>query len=204
METKTPEKKPKTPKKATHELYDWVESILAGLIIVITVLTFLVRGTRVDGGSMLPTLEDAQFLAITHIYSELRHNDIVVVYAKDIDGYGQGRAVIKRVIGLPGDVISIDTQSGKVFRNGSALPIEYKNGLVYEDGHIISDLTRSRSDMPEDAELIVPENSLFIMGDNRNSSKDSRDSSVGMVDENYVIGRVLLRITPFEKFGTVE
>jgi len=204
MEEKNPVKKSKPKKKPLHELYDWTESILAGLILVITVLTFLIRGTRVEGGSMLPTLEDTQFLAITHLYSELKHNDIVVVYAKDIDGYGQGRAVIKRVIGLPGDVISLDSQNGTVYRNGNALPLEYKDGLIYEDGHIISDLTRSRSDMLDGVELTVPENSLFIMGDNRNSSKDSRDSSVGMVDENYVIGRVLLRITPFEKFGTVD
>ncbi|MCL2018499.1 MAG: signal peptidase I [Oscillospiraceae bacterium] len=205
MESKT-DVKIKAVRKPLRELYDWAESILIGLITVVVVLTFAIRGTRVDGASMLPTLEDSQFLAISNLYCTLNYNDIVVVYAKDIDLSigGGGRPVIKRVIGLEGDRIGIDSQSGVVYRNGEALPIEIIGGIIYEDGHTIKELTRNRGDMYEDAEWVVPSNSIFVMGDNRNNSKDSRSEDVGMVNENYVIGKVLFRVTPFDKFGQVK
>jgi signal peptidase I len=204
QETKTI-KKPIKLKLIMREIYDWADSILFALIMVIVILVFVVRGTRVEGPSMLPTLENAQFLAITHLYTSLEHNDIVVVYSKNIDGAdAPGRNIIKRVIGLPGDTIALDTAAGRVYRNSEALPIEYIDGSVYENGHLISEETRSRSDMPEGAVWIVPENHIFVMGDNRNYSKDSRSSEVGMIDMNYIIGRVLFRVTPFEKFGPVS
>jgi signal peptidase I len=198
----------KRKKFAARELYDWAESVLAAFIAVIIILVFVVRGTRVEGGSMIPTLHDSQFLAISHIYSELSYNDIVVIYAKDVEvnpGTGEyGKPIIKRVIGLPGDTIYIDTGNGMIYRNGTALPTENRGGVIYEDGHVISDYTRNRYDVPEGATLTVPANHIFVMGDNRNLSKDSRSRDVGMVDQNYVIGRVIIRITPFNQFGAVD
>jgi signal peptidase I len=198
-------KKPKVFKKILKEIYEWTESILFALIVVIFILTFIARGTRVEGDSMLPTLEDAQFLAISHLYTSLKHGDIVVVYSPTIDGPASaGRNVIKRVIGIPGDTISIDTAEGVVYRNGEALPIEYReDGAIFENGYTISDVTRARFDMPEGGVWEVPENHIFVMGDNRNSSKDSRSNDVGMIDTNYVIGRVIFRVTPWSEFGRV-
>ncbi|MCL2638050.1 MAG: signal peptidase I [Oscillospiraceae bacterium] len=191
-------------KKVLNEFYEWTESILFALIMVIVILTFIIRGTRVDGDSMLPTLEDSQFLTISHLYTELRHGDIVVVFAKDIDGTNSnGRNVIKRVIGLPGDTVRIDTAAGLVYRNGEALPVEFRDGLVYENNYTISDTTRTRFDIPEGVDWLVPENHVFVMGDNRNYSKDSRSGDVGMIDMNYVIGRVIFRVTPFSELGRV-
>jgi signal peptidase I len=139
------------------------------------------------------------------VYDRLKHNDIVVIYATGIPaGDGTyGKPIIKRVIGLPGDTIRIDTVEGVVYRNSAALPLSELRGTIYEDGHVIADYTRSRFDMPVTDELLVPDNCIFVMGDNRNNSKDSRDRSVGMVDKNYVIGKVLLRVTPFERLGQV-
>jgi signal peptidase I len=191
-------------KKVLNEIYEWTESILFALIAVIVILTFIIRGTRVEGDSMLPTLEDTQFLAISHLYTSLKHNDIVVVYAKDIDGaLSDGRNVIKRVIGVPGDTISIDTEAGLIYRNGEALPVEYRDGVIYEAGHMIYDVTKARFDMQAGVVWTVPENHIFVLGDNRNNSKDSRSSDVGMIDTNYVIGRVVFRVTPFSEVGRV-
>jgi len=206
MEETAVVKKTNTLRKAMCELYEWVEIFIFVLVMVIAFLTFVARGTIVEGDSMLPTLKDSQFLVLSHLYTSLEHNDIVVVYAKDIStGIGEsGRNIIKRVIGLPGDTISIDFTEGIIYRNGEALPIEYKNGLILENNHTINDITRVRYDMPEGAVLTVPENSVFVMGDNRNHSKDSRSSDVGMVEQNYVVGKVVFRITPLSEIGTVD
>jgi len=211
MEAKKPKKR--KFRSAVRELYDWTESILIALLMVIVVLTFAVRGTVVDGDSMFPTLEDSQFLALARVYgaldaiAPLKHNDIVVLYAKDLydenDG-SYGKPIIKRVIGMPGDLISIDTYEGVVYRNGEPLETEYIDGILYEDGHVINDYTRDVHNMREGVTLQVPEHHIFVLGDNRNISVDSRSSSVGMVDMNYIIGRVLFRITPFEHFGIVK
>jgi signal peptidase I len=192
-------------KKALNEIYEWTESILFALIMVVVILTFIVRGTRVEGDSMLPTLEDRQFLAISRLYTSLRHGDIVVVVAENIDGINaEPRNVIKRVIGLPGDTISIDAEAGLVYRNGEALPVEYRDNLIYENGYTINDVTKALFSMPQGAEWTVPENHIFVMGDNRNCSKDSRSSDVGMIDTNYVIGRVVFRLTPASELGQVN
>ncbi|MCL1823885.1 MAG: signal peptidase I [Oscillospiraceae bacterium] len=194
--------------KAIKEFYDWAESILFALIGVVAVLTFVVRGTVVDGPSMIPTLENEQFLSFTHIYKSLNYNDIVIAHAKDLpnDNGGIGKNVIKRVIGLPGDTISIDPVEGAVYRNGEKLPTEVVNGVIYEDGHMISDYTRTlRDNMPEfPYSVTVPENHIFVMGDNRNHSRDSRDSEIGMIEMNYVIGKAFLRLTPFKSFGFIN
>jgi len=196
----------KKAKKPLLEVYDWSESFLAAIIAVLVVLTFVVRGTTVDGDSMIPTLHNRQFLVMSRIYSTPRHNDIVVIFAHNMvadDGRSYGKPIIKRVVGLPGDTISIDSEAGIVYRNGEALPLEFRDGILYEDGHIINDYTSRRFDMQPGTELTVPDNHIFVMGDNRNNSVDSRDNSVGMVERNYVIGKVFFRLTPADKFGLV-
>jgi signal peptidase I len=198
-------KKTNIPKKIMHELYEWVEVFIFVLACVIAFLTFVARGTIVEGDSMLPTLEDKQFLLISHLYTSLNHGDIVVIYAKDIEtGFGMtGRNVIKRVIGLPGDTIRIDTEAGLVYRNDEPLPVERRDGSIFENNYTISSETKTRFDMPDGIVWTVPENCIFVLGDNRNHSKDSRSSDVGMIEQNYVIGRVVFRITPLSEIGTV-
>jgi signal peptidase I len=202
VKTETPPKK----KKALLETYDWTESILAAFLAVIVCLTFVVRGTVVDGDSMLPTLQNNQFLVLSRIYNNPEHGDIVVVFAPNMvsdNGRSYGKTLIKRVIGIPGDRISIDSDEGIVYRNGEPLDVTEINGVLYEDGYVIRQRTYTRHSMAPGAEMVVPENHLFIMGDNRNNSIDSRANEVSMVEMNYVVGKVILRLTPLEHFGTV-
>jgi len=206
MQETTTVNKPKSSKKVLLEIYDWGESLLAAAIAVIVILTFMVRVTIVDGDSMLPTLRDNQFLALSRIYNAPKHNDIVVIFAQGMvadDGISYGKPIIKRVVGLPGDTISIDSEAGVIYRNGEPLTLEYIDGFLHENGHRISDYTYMRRDIPEGAELVVPDYHVFVLGDNRNNSIDSRANNVGMVELNYVIGKVLFRITPFDLFGPV-
>ena len=187
-----------------NEAFDWVESIIIAVIAIILIFTFLVRVTSVDGSSMYPTLVDQERLLVTDMFYSPSYNDIVILQANGLvnDRGEYGKPIVKRVIGLPGDTISIDFNNGIVYRNGEALETEVIDGLIYEDGHTINEYTYNSIDFT--GEVTVPAGCIFVMGDNRNRSTDSRSRLVGMVDENYIIGKAFLRITPFSKFGTIN
>ena len=115
------------------------------------------------------------------------YGDIVVV-----DGYtSYGKPLVKRVIGKGGDTINIDFAAGIVYRNGVALDEPYTAEPTYLYESV---------DFP----ITVPDGCLFVMGDNRNNSTDSRDSRVGCVDERDIMGAAMLRILPFGKIGAAE
>lgn len=184
---------------AANEIFDWMESILMAIIAIVLVFTFIVRINTVDGESMLPSLVPGQKLLVTDLFYSPDYNDIVIVQAAQLDG---GKPIVKRVIGLPGDTIMIDFFSGTVYRNGTALDIETVGGVIYEDGHAINTLTNLNQDMASGKEYVVPEGKYFVMGDNRNNSKDSRLLSViGFIDENYIAGHAIFSIFPFDSFG---
>lgn len=151
---------------------------------------------------MKPTLQDMERLLITDFAYTPERNDIVVVWTEGLFNERNnewGKAIVKRVIGVPGDTISLDITAGAVYRNGEKLPQEIKGGILYEDGHPINDYTTVSWDMPD--EITVPEGYVFVMGDNRNDSIDSRDSRVGLVNVNNIIGKAYLRVAPFDSFG---
>lgn len=187
---------------AVKEVFDWIETLIMAMIFIIVLFTFVIRVNTVEGESMLPTLNDGQKLLVTDLFYTPSYNDIVIVQAAKLDG---GKPIIKRVIGLPGDRISIDFTAGTVYRNGEALKIETKNNIIYEDGHKINALTTRNLEMASGQEYTVPENCYFVLGDNRNRSTDSRAlSSVGYVDKNYIAGRVIFSIFPFNSIGFIE
>lgn len=201
------------------ELYDWFDNIFYGLLLVLLVFVLITRTSSVDGDSMVPTLENGQLLLVSDFAYTPAYNDIVVCWTESeylLNQNGEpGKAIVKRVIGLPGDTISIDYYEGKVFRNGELLPVTFtdekmtvvENGKektvnkIYEDGHLIKDTTRLEEG--RGGEFTVPEGSLFVMGDNRNNSTDSRSAIIGFIDRRYVVGRAYLRLFPFNKFGTL-
>lgn len=183
------------------EIYDWFDSIFYGLLILTLVFVLVTRTTTVDGTSMLPTLEDKQLLMVSDFAYTPTYNDIVVVWSDTLPNAndGVGKAIVKRVIGLPGDTISIDYWAGTVTRNGEVLEITQKDGQLYEDGHMINDTTRTDEGLGGD--FTVPEGCLFVMGDNRNGSTDSRSRLIGFIDRRNVVGKAYLRVYPFDTFG---
>ena len=203
-ETERTEEPEKKKGNIAAEIFDWFDTILCSVIAVIVIFTFFTRLSSVDGSSMNPTLEDKERLLITNMCYTPKHNDIVVLWAENLinDEGGLGKAVVKRVVGTSGDKIRIDFDEGIVYRNGEALPLEVKDGLLYEDGHTINDYTRRPLDFS--GEVTVPEGYVFVLGDNRNNSRDSRDRVIGLVDERLIAGRVYLRVAPFDKFGGVN
>ena len=173
------------PEKASKfhiGIFETVDSLKGAIIAVFIVFCLVFRAVGVSGTSMVPTLNDGDWLAITGITADLRHGDIVVV----TQPWNRNIPIIKRVIGLPGDTIFIDFENGIVYRNGKMLSEPY----IAEPTHKYYDV-----EFP----LTVPEGKIFAMGDNRNDSLDSRSSQIGLIDERYVLGRAFFRF--FEDTG---
>ena len=187
-------------KRAAAEAMDWFDTVINSIAAIVVIFALVTRLSTVDGDSMNPTLNHQEHLMITDFCYVPEHNDIVVVWNDNL--YNEftsdwGKAIVKRVIGLPGDTVRVDIDEGAVYRNGEKLETEIIGDTLYEDGHPILDYTIR----PNNMEVTVPEGYVFVMGDNRNNSIDSRDDRVGFVDMNYIIGKAYLRVAPLERFG---
>ena len=190
------EKKNKKKKKeqvppevqARREAYDWIQSLISALLICVLVFVFVLRIMDVHGTSMFPTLNNGDKVLVSDLFYEPARGDIVV-FKKD--SYDDNKALVKRVVAVAGDVVNIDFEKGVVYVNVEALEEYYIDVLTTTKIDFIGPQT-------------VPDNCLFVMGDNRNASTDSRDKRIGMVDKRLVIGKVLLVVYPFESFGSVE
>lgn len=189
------------PWSASAEVYSWLDTLMHSLLAVIFIFLLFAKMSTVDGTSMLPTLEDQQRLVISDLFYKPAYNDIVVLWCDGLPNGsgGYGKAIVKRVVGLPGDKIYIDFANGYVYRNGELLEIEVRDGVLYEDGHIINTYTNEEEGRGN--EFTVPADHLFVMGDNRNGSTDSRSEWVGDVDIRNVIGKAFWRVWPFDRFS---
>jgi signal peptidase I len=180
--------KEKEPIKSV--VYDWLEVIAFSIAIVLLVFTFVGRLTTVDGDSMYPTLKHGEQLIISNLFYEPQNGDIVVV--QEQNGYFKG-PIVKRIIAKGGQTIRFDFENWKVWVDGELLEEDYINYQPW--------FPMQSDGCPE--ELVVPEGYLFVMGDNRNGSTDSRNMSiVGFVSEDEVMGRVIFRLTG--RFGKVS
>ena len=168
---------------------DWIKTIVISLVIALAI-TLIVRPTLVKGYSMFPTISENDYLLInkiSYLKSEPEHGDIIVFKTELADVDGKGKDLIKRVIGVEGDIIEIS--DGIVYRNYEKLEENYING----------DYTPTEVDA-----TTIEEGHIFVMGDNRPNSLDSRDAKVGQVDVDDIKGKVLVRLFPFNKIGTFK
>ncbi len=170
------------------EIFDWVQNITFILSAIVLIFIFFVRIVGVDGDSMLPTLHDKDWLITSNFLYEPEKGDIVVLSK---DSFLDGKMIVKRVIATEGQEIDIDFRNGIVFIDGKEIKEPY-----------IADKTKRRLDFEFPA--TVPEDCVFVMGDNRNHSADSRDSTLGMVHKSNILGRVILRVFPIKDFGQVN
>ena len=159
------------------------------IIIIAFLIAFLLRAyvfdiTKVDGTSMYPTLADKDTLVTSKItggVQGLRRGDIVVLNAPDVPG----EDYIKRIIGLPNEELTIS--GGKVYINGNLLTEPYLDNVL-TDG---------------DIDVIIPDGFYFVMGDNRDSSRDSRMEEIGLISVDDINGHALFRILPLKTFGSL-
>lgn len=169
---------------------EFIKDVIIALVIVFAI-TLVIKPTIVKEKSMEPTLYGNDYLIINKLaYIKKDHpnyGDIIVFKSNmdNEDGTGK-KLLIKRVIGVEGDTISI--VDGKVYRNGVELNEPYVHGQATEDNEGLD---------IKDAK--VGDDELFLMGDNRAVSLDSRSESVGMVDEETVVGKAIVRLYPFNK-----
>lgn len=162
--------------------YDWASSLMSALIVVALIFCFLFRIVTVDGESMTNTLQHGDNLIMISRFYQLDYGDVVVI------NYQESEPLIKRVIGMAGDVIDIDDE-GQVYRNGTALDEPYiRDGIT--------------SQMTAQLPYTVPQGSVYAMGDNRLESKDSR--MLGAFSTDDVLGVVVYRISPYERIGRFE
>ena len=169
------------------ELYEWLLSVVTAVLIVVLLFTFGVRMMGVKGPSMRQTLQDGDRLLVLNapLAGEYRRGDIVIARK---DTFSDD-PIVKRVIAVGGQTVDIHFHAGVVYVDGVALEEDYINDLTYTD---------EGTDFP----LTVPEGSVFLMGDNRNMSTDSREPRIGTVDTRYLIGRAFFLAFPGETAGT--
>lgn len=168
-------------------LFEWGEALIFSLLLVVIVFTFFFRLIGVSGSSMVPTLHDRDIMVVSNLGYTPARGDVVVLNKKSFDA----GPIVKRIIAVGGDSVDINFASGDVYVNGELMDEPYINEPTWTEEGVSFPAT-------------VPEGSVFVMGDNRNGSTDSRDTRVGMVDERYIIGHVLAVAFPFNAIGKVE
>lgn len=195
------EEKPNSRK----EVIEWLDIISTAVIAVVVIFCFIFRVATIDGSSMLNTLyggdengKNADKVIITNLFYTPENGDIVVISRNientiDTQYHSQG-PIIKRVIAVGGQTVDIDFDKGIVYVDGKALEEDYT-----------SSPTKNRADV--EFPVYVPEGYIFVLGDNRSDSLDSRYSQIGengLVDTRYVLGHAVFRIFPFNKIGRLD
>ena len=170
------------------EILSWVFYIAFVLVLTWVIITFVGQRTRVDGRSMMNTLHDGDNLIVEKLsyrFSDPKRFDIIV-----FPPTGKKEYYIKRIIGLPGETVQID-ENGNIYINGELLEENYGAETIQNPGRAAKPIT-------------LGDDEYFVMGDNRNNSKDSRSEEVGNVKRSQIIGRAWLHIWPLNKFGLLK
>lgn len=195
--TEMADKAEKTAKPIDKKLQDskantreWIKDIGIALILALVFLQFITP-TIVREHSMENTLQQNDYVFVsrrhyTWLRNEIQRGDIIVFRSDLTTAGGSEKLLVKRIIGLPGETVSIS--DGSVFINGEAIDASYT-----KDGYTGGSM----------AEVTVPQGYIFVLGDNRQNSTDSRSESVGFVDINDIRGKVVFRLFPLKKAGSM-
>ncbi len=194
VESKPEEIKEKKPFSFKKELFEWLEILIVAIILLVVLFSFVFKVVTISGRSMQDTLFDGEKIIISDIGYTPQQGDIVVI-SRNANNISNNKSsntpIIKRVIATEGQVVDINFESGHVYVDGVKMEEEY-----------VRTPTNLRGDI--EFPVVVNEGCIFVLGDNRNDSTDSRNSSIGnngMIDTRHVLGKALFRIFPFNGFG---
>ena len=176
------------PYAASKELYDWILCLLFALIVCVLLFAFVFRVIDVVGSSMVPTLHNGDKMLVSGLFYKPKAGD-VIVFQKD--EYDPNKALVKRVIATEGQEINMDFANGIVYINGEPIVETYINDLTFNKLDFIGPKT-------------VPEGCVFVMGDNRNASIDSRKKEIGMLDTRLILGRAYYVIYPLSVLRAIR
>ncbi len=186
---KDEEKAALTPEeKLGKELYDWMQCLITAMVVCVIVFIFLVRVIDVRGTSMNPTLNNGDKMLVSSLFYTPKAGDVVVFKKNE---YDPDRALVKRVIATEGQEINIDFDLGIVYVDGEPIKEDY-----------IMELTHTKIDFI--GPKTVPDGCVFVMGDNRNASTDSRKTEIGMVDARLILGKAYMVIYPLQAMRAIE
>lgn len=191
--------------KNTKEIFDWLEVIISSVLIVVVLFTFVFRAVQIDGESMTNTLQDGDRVIISNLFYTPKQGDIVVISRNTFnstDNPTSKTPIIKRVIAVAGQ--TVDIQHGCVYVDGRALDEPYIRD--YDQNHY-STYRYTDYENPTKFPLTVKENCVFVLGDNRQNSLDSRSANTGdggQINTKYILGKAILRIFPINKFGVLK
>ncbi len=180
-------------------LIDYIEIIVVAIFAVMLLFTIFTRTCTVDGDSMNNTLHNTELLLISDAFYTPQRQDVIVFHNNDGTSEGKNnKPLVKRVIGIAGDTVVIDN-------NAQTVTVTSKDGetQVLEEEYVFFDPYKIDSFNGVQT-YVVPEGKLFVLGDNRRASLDSRYSTIGYVDERSVLGKVYLRISPMSKIGIIK
>ena len=193
MATKKTKKTAKVSELSAQELrgrdiYDWIQCLIVALIICVVIFAFFIRIIEVIGTSMNPTLNNGDKMLVSGLLYSPKAGDIVVFKKDD---YDPDKALVKRVIATEGQEINMDFDKGIVYVNGTPIEEDYILEKTYNKLDFIGPKT-------------VPEGCVFVMGDNRNASTDSRKAEIDMVDTRLILGKAYYIVYPLSGVRAVK
>ena len=165
--------------EGTASLYEWVHSLVFAVAIVVILLTFFLRLVDVSGRSMVPTLQNKDKVIVSNFFYTPKTGDIIVAS----HGANYEEPVIKRVIATEGQTLSIDFDNDVITVDGQVLQEDYIQGHTGDEGGVIPS--------------VIPKGKVFVLGDNRSESMDSRSTKIGLIDVNDIIGKAEFVVFPF-------
>lgn len=173
-------------------VYEWVEELVHAIVLVVLIFSFIFRVVTVNGISMLPNFEPDDRLIVSSLSNQAEQGDVVVVFGV------LNKPIIKRVIATEGQTIDIDDDKGIVYVDGQAVDetlFGLENGITTKTYASLEQI-----ELPQ----TVPQGCVFVLGDNRSVSEDSRYAEVGMIDTRKILGKVVFGLFPFSKFGPIS
>lgn len=173
--------------KITAACFEWLQAVMSAMIVVIILFTFVFRIVNVNGESMQNTLFTNDKVIVTSLFYKPQNGDIVVIS----HGAVYNKPLIKRVIATEGQKLKIDFETGSVYVNDALVDEPYIKGFTK-----MNDINMK---IPE----VIPEGYVFVMGDNRSNSKDSRNTDVGLIKVDDILGKAQFVVFPFNRMGSL-